>query len=206
MRWLKRLYEWVLNWATHPSAVWILFLLGFAESSFFPVPPDVLLIPLVLATRKRWWRLALGLTLASALGGALGYGIGHWLWWSGDGGFSGLAQFFFRSIPGFSASAFTAMQTRYEAYGFWIVFTAGFTPVPYKIFTISSGAFALNFPVFMIASLVSRGARFFLVAWLIQRFGEPIRRFIDRYFDWLALVLVVLLVLGFWLTGHGATH
>jgi membrane protein YqaA with SNARE-associated domain len=194
---LRRLYNWVLAWAERPSAQYALFALAFAESSFFPVPPDVLLIPLVLGYRKRWFRLALTVTVASALGGIFGYVIGHFLWWGGAGQYSGVAQFFFHHIPGFSEEVFRSMQLQYMKYGFWIVFTAGFTPIPYKIFTISSGAFGLNFVTFMAASVISRGARFFLVAFLIHYFGESIKTFIDKYFNWLALAFTVLLIGGF---------
>lgn len=204
---VRKLYDWVLAWAQRPSAGYALFILAFAESSFFPVPPDVLLIPLVLGFRKKWLRLLLIITIASALGGAFGYFIGHKLWWSGtvpltmekinSTHFTGIANFFFKSIPGFSTELFKSMMVKYEMYGFWIVFTAGFTPIPYKVFTISSGAFNLNFYTFMFASVVSRGARFFLVSYLIYRFGEPIKIFIDKYFNILALLFTVLLIGGF---------
>lgn len=195
---LRKLYDWVLSWAEKPSAQYVLFILAFAESSFFPVPPDVLLIPLVLGSRQKWFRLAVTVTVGSALGGLFGYFIGHVLWW--DGGYphySGLAQFFFDAIPGFTQNVFESMKVKYDAYGWWIVFTAGFTPIPYKIFTISSGAFDFNFVSFTVASAISRGARFFLVAFLIYRFGEPIKQFIEKYFNWLALVFTVLLIGGF---------
>jgi len=136
------------------------------------------------------------------VGGVLGYLIGWKLWWAASGDFSGVAQFFFRVIPGFTEEMFHAMRVKYELYNFWIVFTAGFTPIPYKIFTISSGAFQVSFPVFLVASIVSRGARFFIISFLVSWFGEPIRHFIDKYFNWLALLFTVLLVVGFLLLGH----
>ncbi len=194
---IRKLYDWVLGWAEKPSAQLALFLLAFAESSFFPIPPDFLLIPLVLGFRKKWFRLALIVTAGSALGGAFGYFIGHFLWWAGPNVPSSIAEFFFNNIPGFSRKVFFDMQAVYNEWGFWIVFTAGFTPIPYKIFTISSGAFDLNFLTFMLASIVSRSARFFLVSFLIYWFGEPIRTFIDKYFNWLALLATILLIGGF---------
>jgi len=194
---IRKMYDWVLGWAEKPSAQLALFLLAFAESSFFPVPPDILLIPLVLGFRKKWFRLALIVTIGSSLGGMFGYIIGHWLWWNGPQQYSGLAQFFFNNIPGFTEQVFSNMKIQYDLHGFWIVFTAGFTPIPYKIFTISSGAFNLNVVTFMFASVVSRGARFFLVAFLIRKFGEPIKKFIDNYFNWLALAATLLLIGGF---------
>ncbi|MCP4221472.1 MAG: DedA family protein [bacterium] len=194
---VKKIYDWVLGWAEKPSAQLALFILAFAESSFFPVPPDVLLIPLVLGFRRKWFRLALIVTIGSTLGGAFGYFIGHYLWYGDYPQYSALAQFFFDHIPGFTIAKFELMRVKYELYGFWIVFTAGFTFIPYKIFTISSGAFNLNFLVFMVASVISRGARFFLVAFLINRFGVPMKKFIDKYFNWLALAATILLIGGF---------
>lgn len=194
---MRRLYNWVLAWTERPSAAVALFVLAFAESSFFPIPPDVLLIPLVLGARKRWFRLALLVTTASALGGMFGYFIGWKLWWTLSGEFTPVAEFFFRVIPGFTRELFHTMQVKYDLYNFWIVFTAGFTPIPYKIITISAGAFKVGFPVFLVASIVSRGVRFFIIAFLVHHFGEPIRRAIDKYFNWLALVFTVLLIVGF---------
>ena len=194
----RKLYDWVLSWAEKPSAQYALFILAFAESSFFPVPPDILLIPLVLGHQSKWFRLFLVVTVGSILGGAFGYFIGHVLWWNGGyPDYSSVAHFFFNTIPGFSMDVFESMKVKYDMYGFWIVFTAGFTPIPYKIFTISSGAFDLNFVTFIIASTVSRGARFFLVAFLIYKFGERIKKFIDKWFNWLALLFAILLIGGF---------
>ncbi len=202
---VRSMYDWVLKWAEKPSAGYALFVLAFAESSFFPIPPDVLLIPLVLGYRKKWFHLALLTTIASALGGIFGYGIGHWLWWSGHASqmqFSGLAEFFFRVIPGFSKEVFEQMRVKYELYNFWIVFTAGFTPIPYKLITISAGAFNVDFIIFCIASIISRGARFFMLAALIRIFGEPIRTFIDKYFNLLAVLFTILLIGGFIVLKH----
>ena len=194
---VRKLYDWVLSWAEKPSAMVALFILGFAESSFFPVPPDVLLIPLVLGYRKKWFKLFLILTVASAAGGVFGYFIGAKLWGAGPDNYTPIAHFFFNSIPGFSKDVFEAMKVKYDLYGFWIVFTAGFTPIPYKVFTISSGAFDIHFVTFLISSIISRGARFFLVSFLIYRFGKPIKVFIDRYFNLLAVLFTILLIGGF---------
>lgn len=195
---MRKLYDWVLSWAEKPSAQYALFVLAFAESSFFPVPPDVLLIPLVLGFRKNWFKLAAITTAGSALGGIFGYFIGHMLWWNGGyPNYSAVANFFFHSIPGFTETLFESMKVKYDLYGFWIVFTAGFTPIPYKVFTISSGAFDLNFVTFTLASVISRGARFFLVSSLIYWFGEPIKIFINKWFNWLALLFAFLLIVGF---------
>ncbi|MFQ6616958.1 MAG: YqaA family protein, partial [Fidelibacterota bacterium] len=174
-----------------------LFVLAFAESSFFPVPPDLLLIALALGSQQKSFQFALICSVASLLGGMLGYGLGYFAWWAGEGTFSSLALFFYDHVPGFSESVFAQIQTRYDQWNFWIIFTAGFTFIPFKIFTISAGAFHINFPMFVLASAVSRSARFFLVGFLIWRYGSPIREFIEKYLDWLALAFTLLLVGGF---------
>ena len=192
----RRLYDWVLHWARTPYGSWALFVLAFAESSFFPVPPDVLLAPLTLGARQKWWRFGLSCSLASVVGGVLGYAIGHWLWFDGTE-FSGLAVWCFGHIPGFGETEFDQAQRWYDSYNFWIVFAAGFTPLPYKVITITAGACDIDFVVFVIASAVGRSARFFLVAGLFARFGPTIKPFIDRYFNWLCVIFVLLLLGGF---------
>ena len=193
---IRKLYDWVLKWAETPYGLLALFILAFAESSFFPIPPDILLIALALGARKKSLYFALICSLASISGGLFGYGIGHYLWWEVSG-YTGIAYFFFNNIPGFSEQLFNALQSQYDQYGFMIIFTAGFTPIPYKIFTISAGAFDINLLNFLIASTISRSARFFLVSGLIWKFGEPIRSFIDKYFNLLTILFTVLLIGGF---------
>jgi len=193
----RRLYDWVLHWADTVYGGWALFVLSFAESSFFPVPPDVLLAPLTLGNRQKWWRFALSCSLASVLGGMLGYAIGYWLWWSGPDTPSVLANFFFEHIPGFTEETFNKVQSKYDKHSFWIVFAAGFTPLPYKVITITGGVANINFLGFVIASAVGRSARFFLVAGLFGRYGETIKPFVDKYFNLLCAVFLVLLVGGF---------
>jgi membrane protein YqaA with SNARE-associated domain len=197
MNYLRRLYGWILHWAETKYGVPALFLLALAESSFFPIPPDVLLIPLALGARSKAIRFALVCSVASIVGGMAGYGIGYFSWWSGAKAYSAVAMFFFNHIPGFSEQVFLNIQEKYEIYNFLIVFTAGFTPIPFKIITISAGAFSVNFPMFLLASTVSRSARFFLVALLIRQFGEPITTFIDKYFNILSMIFTILLIGGF---------
>ena len=197
MNYLRRLYDWILHWAETKYGVPALFLLALAESSFFPIPPDVLLIPLVLGARSKAIRFALVCSVASIVGGIAGYGIGYFSWWSGAEAYSAVALFFFNHIPGFTEQVFLNIQEKYEIYNFLIVFTAGFTPIPFKIITISAGAFSVNFPMFLLASTVSRSARFFLVALLIRQFGEPITVFIDKYFNVLSIIFTLLLIGGF---------
>ena len=197
MNYLRRLYDWILHWAETKYGVPALFLLALAESSFFPIPPDVLLIPLALGARSKAIRFALVCSVASIVGGIAGYGIGYFSWWSGAEAYSAVAMFFFNHIPGFTEQVFLNIQEKYEIYNFLIVFTAGFTPIPFKIITISAGAFSVNFPMFLLASTVSRSARFFLVALLIRQFGEPITVFIDKYFNVLSIIFTLLLIGGF---------
>ena len=197
MKWVRRLYDWVLHWAETPYGPMALFIISFAEASFFPIPPDALLIALVLGARKKAFKFAAICTTASIFGALLGYTIGHYLWYTPSGAYTGIAHFFFNNVPSFSEKAFLDIEALYRKWDFWIVFTAGFTPIPYKLFTISSGVFNINLVMFVIASFVSRGGRFFLVAFLIWKYGEKIRAFIDKYFNWLAILFTVLLIGGF---------
>ncbi len=188
--WVRRLYEWVLHWADTPYGLQALAVLALVESSVFPIPPDPLLIALCLGASGRALRFAGVATVASVLGGILGYGIGAMVWVSVSG-------FFFEYVPGVSPEGFDSVQALYERWDFWAVFFAGLTPIPYKVFTITAGVFEINFPVFVFASALSRGLRFFLLAGLIHRYGESIRVFIDRYFNRLTWIFGLLLVLGF---------
>lgn len=189
---LRRVYDWVEHFAETPYGLWVLFLLAFAESSFFPVPPDVLLIALAVSIPAKALRYALVCSVGSVLGGMFGYLIGYQ----------------FMEFIGFGILNFYGLTDKYESmaelynrYNAWVIGIAGFTPIPYKVFTISAGAFKINFLVFLLASVVSRSARFFLVAGLIYVFGEQIRTFIERYFNILAVIFVLLLVAGFILIG-----
>ena len=190
MRLLKKLYDWVLHWADTPYGPLALFLLALAESSFFPIPPDALLIALCLGAIKKSWRFALYTSVASVVGGMIGYSIGFGIWPAVD-------SFFFKYVPGFSETLFQQVMANYNEYGFWYVFLAGFTPIPYKVFTIASGVFKLNFFLFLLASTVSRSLRFFAVAALFRKFGPGIKGFIDKYFNLLAILFFILLFGGF---------
>lgn len=184
----RRLYDWVLSWAETPYGSWALFLLAFSESSFFPVPPDILLIALAVAIPKKSFKYALICSIGSVLGGCFGYLIG----WK----FMALVGNRIVELYGLTPKVET-IEILYNKYDAWAVGIAGFTPIPYKVFTISAGMFQINFLVFVIASFVSRSARFFLVGGLIYTFGPQIQRFIDKYFNLLATVFTVLLVTGF---------
>ncbi len=197
---IKRLYDWMLSWGHSRWGAVALFCFAFAESSFFPIPPDVLLIALCLGAVARSFRFAAICTMGSVLGAVLGYAIGYLAWQTPSGEYASLAHFFFNHV--FSVEAFEKVGALYDRYNFWIVFTAGFTPLPYKIFTITGGLFHINFVMFLLASAISRGMRFFLIAWLIWKFGAPIKGFIDKYFNLLAILFTVLLIGSFVLIGY----
>jgi len=197
MKIFRRLYNWVLSWSESRYGTLALFILAFAESVFFPVPPDVLLIALALGSTVKAFRYAITCTLGSVSGAVIGYLIGHYIWLTNSGDFTGFANFFFNNIPGFTRDIYYSIKDLYNEWDFWVIFSAGFTPIPYKVFTITSGVFDVNFVMFLLASLVGRGARFFLVAFLIWKFGPSIKSFIEKYFNWLVLAFTVLLIGGF---------
>lgn len=185
---LRSLYDWVLHWADTPYGVPALFVLAFAESSFFPVPPDVLLIALAIAIPKRAFRYATVCSVASIIGGMLGYLLG--------------LQFY--ELIGAKIIEFYGYHEQYQSvanlyqeYGTWAVFVAGLTPIPYKVFTIASGAFHFPFVKFLLASIFSRSLRFFAVSALIWVFGPKIKSFIDKYFNLVVIAFTVLLIGGF---------
>lgn len=185
---LRSLYDWTIRLAGHRHATWALAGIAFIESSVFPIPPDILLIAMVLARREQAVRYALICTLASVLGGLLGYAIGFGLWEAV--GHPVMAFYGY-------ADRFAEFQLLYNDYGAWIVFIAGLSPFPYKVITIASGVTALNLWVFMIASVISRGLRFAVVAALLWYFGPPIRRFIEERLGLVFTAFCVLLVGGF---------
>lgn len=187
MRLFAALYDRVIGWSAHPHAPWYLGGLSFAESSFFPIPPDVLLAPMCLARPPAWWRLALLTTLASVLGGLFGYLLG--------------ALFFDLLTPWIERMGYApAMQQArawFAEWGFWAVFLAGFSPIPYKAFTLTAGALGMPLLPFVLASLCGRGGRFFLVAWLMARFGAAFEARLRPFMEWLGWGLVALVGLAY---------
>ncbi len=185
---LRRLYDWTMSLAATRHAEKGLAGVSFVESSFFPIPPDVLLIPMVLAERKRWMRYAFICTIASILGALLGYVIGAFLY-----------EAIGRPILAFYGKehAFEQIADWYNRWGGWGVLFAAVTPFPYKVLTIFSGATGLNLGIFVLVSVVGRGLRFYLVAWLLYRYGEPIRHFIEKNLGLLFTLFMVLLIGGF---------
>lgn len=187
---IRRMYDWVLHWAHTPYGTPALAGLSLAESSFFPIPPDPLLMALAMSRPERSLWYAAVCSACSVIGGMLGYLIGWQLWHL-------VSDFFFANIPGFTHEVFNLVAQKYNDNAFLAIFTAAFTPIPYKVFTIAGGVFTINFAEFVAASIVGRSMRFFLVAGLIRVFGAAIKEKIDRYFDWFALGFTVLLILGF---------
>ena len=186
-RWMRRAYYWVVGWAEKPQAEKALAGLSFAESSFFPIPPDPLLIAIVTARPKKWLRFATITTVASVLGGILGYIIGA----------AAISAVMPIIIQVGYEDAYKSAVEWFANYGAFAVVVAGFTPIPYKIFTIAGGAASMSIPLFLIGSIIGRGGRFFLVAFLMQHFGRRYKDKIEKYIDVLGIAFVLLLVLGF---------
>ena len=189
---LRRLYDGTMRLAEGPRALWALAGVSFVESSVFPIPPDVLMIPMVLANPRRAWLIALVCTLASVAGALLGYLIGY-AFWEGIG--QPILEFYGKG------DRFDEFAARYNDWGAWAVLVAGITPFPFKVITIASGVTALSLPVFIVASLIARGLRFFLVAGLLWAFGTPIRDFIERRLGLVFTLFCILLIGGFLIIG-----
>jgi membrane protein YqaA with SNARE-associated domain len=185
---IRRLYDWVIGLAGHRHAIPAMGAVSFLESSFFPIPPDVMLVPMVLARRDKAWTIATVCTVASVLGGLLGYAIGYYL-------FETIGAWVVKlySLQG----ALDNFRAGFEQYGVWIILIKGLTPIPYKLVTIASGAAHFDLFTFIWASVLTRGARFFLVAALLWKFGEPIRAFIEKRLTLLTWLFFVALIGGF---------
>lgn len=184
----RRLYNWTISWAHRPEGVFALFVLALAESSFFPVPPDVLLIALCVGAAKKSFKFAAVCTIGSVLGGMIGYGIGFWGW-------EAMGQPIVKMYHG--EEVMQKIKLWYDTYGFWGNLLAAITPIPYKVFTIASGVFQFNFIQFLLASIVGRSFRFFAVAGLIYFFGPKMKQLIEKYFDLFAILGMILLIGGF---------
>ncbi len=187
MKLFSGLYDRVIAWAKHPRAPWFLGGMSFAESSFFPIPPDVLLAPMCIARPEKWWRLALLTTIMSVFGGLFGYLLG--------------AVFFEMLTPWFErmgyAPAMEKARAWFTEWGFWAVFLAGFSPIPYKAFTVTAGAMGMPLIPFVLASVFGRGGRFFLVAWLMARFGVSFESRLRPFMEWLGWGLVAVVVVAY---------
>ena len=186
--WIRQIYDKCLLWVQSPYGVWALFFIAVAESSFFPIPPDVFLMVLCIAVPPKSFRYAAICAVGSVLGGMLGYGLGL--------GFMDTIGVKILELYGLH-DKYEVVQNLYQQYDALAVGAAGFTPLPYKLFTITAGAFKINFVTFVLVSMVSRSARFFLVAAFIYKFGAPVRHFIERYFNLLTIIFFILLIGGF---------
>jgi membrane protein YqaA with SNARE-associated domain len=190
---LRRLYTRTLTLAEHPHALWALALVAFVESSVFPIPPDVLIIPMIIARPNRAWLIATVALVASVLGGMLGYAIGAFA-------YEQIGQPILASLG--KADAMADFSTRFNDFGFWAVLTAGVTPFPYKVITIMSGWTGMPVGTFIATSILARGLRFFILAGLLWKFGVPIRTFIEKWLGSLSILFVILLFGGFYLVRH----
>lgn len=193
---LRKVYDWIMSFASHPRAVWVLALVSFAESSFFPLPPDPLYVAMILKQREKAWRLAFICTLSSVIGGLLGYAIGYWIYESvGEKviAFYGLQQ------------SFAKFAQSFETYGFWVIALKGLTPIPYKIVTISSGIAGYNIHKFIIASIITRSFRFYLVAALLRIYGVAIKDYIENNLGFVTMTGLAALLGGFFLFQYIAT-
>ena len=193
IRWMRSLYDWTLKWSKTDQAPRALFLIAFAESSFFPIPPDVLLIPMVVADVKRWWKNALICTVGSLLGAVLGYYIGFAL-------FETVGKWIVETYD--LQEAMNSLAVSYSNNAFLAVFTAAFTPIPYKIITISAGLFKVPLVAVLLASAVGRAGRFFAVAGLLKLFGKKIADSVEKYFDIISILFLVLLIGGFYVVKY----
>ena len=187
---LRKLYDWVISMADHPAALWVLAAVSFVESSVFPIPPDVLMIPMIIAAPHRAFLIAGVCLVSSVLGGLLGYGIGFFF-------YEQVGQPILESLG--KADSMAEFSTRFNDFGFWAVLIAGLTPFPYKVITIMSGWTAMPLGTFIVTSILARGLRFFIVAALLWKFGEPIRDFIEKRLGLMFILFVALLVGGFFL-------
>ena len=187
---LRRLYDWTIRMADHPHALWVLAFVSFVESSVFPIPPDVLMIPMILARPSRAWLIAAVALVSSVLGGLLGYAIGALA-------YEQLGQPILEALG--KGDAMTEFNTRFNDFGFWAVLTAGVTPFPYKVITIMSGWTSMPLLTFVATSILARGLRFFIVAWLLWKYGAPIRDFIEKRLGLVTIVFVALLLGGFYI-------
>ena len=184
---VRKIYDSVFHLSKENGAIYWLFAVAFIESSFFPIPPDVMLIPMILAAPKKAWSIAGVATVGSVIGAYLGYAIGFYFF-----------QLIAKPLLNFydCLEKFNSFKDLYNQYGAWVVFGAGITPFPYKIITIASGVVHMNLIVFTIASIIARGMRFFLVAWLLKKYGETMREFIEKNLGWLSLLFLLLLIGG----------
>lgn len=194
---LSGVNKWILKLASGPYGAIALFALSVCEAIFFPLLPDFMLIPLALALPAKAYKFAIISTIGSVIGATVGYLAGNLLWLNPDKSFTETAMLFFNNVPGFTVSTYNEIQTLYEKWNFLVIFIAGFAPLPYKIFTITAGVFNVNFFLFISAALLSRGLRFVIIAWLIRKFGEPVKVFIERRMKLISISILIVIIIVF---------
>jgi len=193
--WFKKLHVWSLQWANTKWSTWALFICAFADASFLPLPTPLFFITLILLNVNKAYKYALFGTLGTLFGAVVGYSIGHFAWLNMNGDFTGLAQFLMNHIPGFSETVYNNIQTQYAKWDFWILFVAAIIPVPYKIFSISSGIFDINVVMFCVATLVSQGIKFFLLAQLIIKIGPGVKKLLEFKLKPIVIIVTACVVL-----------
>jgi membrane protein YqaA with SNARE-associated domain len=187
---VRRLYRWVLHWADTPYGTPALAIISFAESSFFPIPPDVLQVALSVSRPNRAFYYAAVSAIASVAGGVAGWYIGHWCW-------AGMSEIFFNYVPGFTEETFAKVQAKYDQNAFLAIFGAAFTPIPFKVFTIAAGVFNISLGTLIWASLMGRSLRFFSVATAIYFFGEQAKALLEKYFEIITFAMFAMIIAGF---------
>jgi membrane protein YqaA with SNARE-associated domain len=190
----KKIYHWIMLKAQSPQGKYILFAVAFIESIFSIFPLTILFIALALADTRNSHKFALISTIGAVTGAMMGYGIGHYAWIGQNGEYTSFAYFFFNNVPGFSIEAYRNIQELFTEWGIIIIFIAGFTPLPFELFTITSGVFNINFIIFLTGAIIGRGSRYFLLAFLIWKYGEKVKLFIEKYFNLLAFGLTTAVV------------
>jgi membrane protein YqaA with SNARE-associated domain len=187
-RWFEKFRSWSLQWADTKWGAWALFICAFADASFFGLPTPMLFVALALLNIKKTYKYALTGILGTLIGSVAGYSIGHFAWLNGDGEFTGFAQFLFNNIPGFTESGYNKIQFLYAKWDFWILFVAAALPLPYKIFSISSGVFDVNIIIFCVATLVSQGIKFFLLGLLTVKMGPEVKKLFT--YNWKPVLII----------------
>jgi membrane protein YqaA with SNARE-associated domain len=194
--WQKKFYVWSLQWANTKLGTWSLFICAFADASFFPLPTPMFFLALALLNTIKTYKLALFATLGTLSGAIAGYSIGHFAWINMHGEYTGIAQFLFNNIPGFSQEIYNKIHILYSKWDFWILFIASVLPLPYKIFSISSGVFDINIFIFCFATLISQGIKFFLLGLLILKLGPKVKKLFEYNLKPISIVVTACIAIG----------
>ena len=196
MKWFRNIYDAVMRWAQSPAGPYVLFFAALVESLFSIVSLSAIFIIVAFVAPKRSYKLALICALGATIGAIIGYLIGHFAWINGNGDFTKFAVFFFDHIPGFTLERYNSIHELYNRWGFMVIFTTGFAPAPFEVFVYTAGVFKINFPLFVLATFTSRFLRYGLIAFFIHRFGPHARAIIEKYFNWVVLCILILVIIG----------